>query len=186
MIFQDPMSSLTPHMTILSQMTEPMILVQGLTREEAKQNSLELLSQVDIQNPDQVLKKYPHELSGGMCQRVMIAIALSSKPKLLIADEPTTALDVTTQSTILDILKKLQKDHDMALLFVSHDLGVIHQVCDRIYVMNKGEIVEEGSTEQILTAPKDAYTKTLISSIPRLSGPKLEKLPCLGKGAFYA
>ena len=177
MIFQDPMSSLTPHLSIGKQMIEPLIQIKKLTHEQACQKSIDLLRDVDIPDPENVYHKYPHECSGGMCQRVMIAIALSSEPQLLVADEPTTALDVTTQATILKILKQLQKKHQMTLLFVSHDLGVIHQVCDKISVMHNGKIVEQGNKDLILSSPRQDYTKNLIASIPRLEGEQLDYLP---------
>lgn len=177
MIFQDPMSSLTPHMTIEKQMIEPLIMVQKLTLQEARLKALELLEDVEISNPELVLKRYPHECSGGMCQRIMIAIALSAKPQLLVADEPTTALDVTTQATILKIIKDLQHKHNMALLFVSHDLGVIKEVCDEISVMHQGKIIEQGACRDILHSPQKDYTKNLIAAIPKLKGPKPDYLP---------
>lgn len=177
MVFQDPMSSLTPHMNIEQQMIEPLMLIKKMSHQEACQKSLQLLADVEIPHPELVIQRYPHECSGGMCQRIMIAIALSADPQLLVADEPTTALDVTTQATILKIIKGLQKKHNMSLLFVSHDLGVIRQVCDEISVMHEGKIIEQGPCMDILKAPKEEYTKKLIAAIPKLHGPKPEYLP---------
>jgi peptide/nickel transport system ATP-binding protein len=166
MIFQEPMTSLNPVLTVGHQIEEVLRLHRGLGRREARAAGVALLAEVGIPEPDQRFDSYPHQMSGGMLQRVMIAIALSCEPRLLIADEPTTALDVTIQAQILDLLVELQRAHGMALLLITHDLGVIAEVCDRVVVMYGGQIVETGTTEEILTRPEHPYTQGLLASLP--------------------
>ncbi len=166
MIFQEPMTSLNPVLTVGHQIEEVLRLHRGLKKREARAAGVALLAEVGIPEPDQRFDAYPHQMSGGMLQRVMIAIALSCEPRLLIADEPTTALDVTIQAQILDLLVSLQRSHGMALLLITHDLGVIAEVCDRVVVMYGGQIVETGTTEEILTRPEHPYTQGLLASLP--------------------
>jgi len=166
MIFQEPMTSLNPVLTVGHQIEEVLRLHRGLNKRDARATGVALLAEVGIPDPDQRFDAYPHQMSGGMLQRVMIAIALSCEPRLLIADEPTTALDVTIQAQILDLLVSLQRKHGMALLLITHDLGVIAEVCDRVVVMYGGQIVETGATEEILTRPEHPYTQGLLASLP--------------------
>ena len=166
MIFQEPMTSLNPVLTVGHQIEEVLRLHRGLNKRDARATGVALLAEVGIPEPDQRFDAYPHQMSGGMLQRVMIAIALSCEPHLLIADEPTTALDVTIQAQILDLLVSLQRKHGMALLLITHDLGVIAEVCDRVVVMYSGQIVETGTTEEILTRPEHPYTQGLLASLP--------------------
>ena len=166
MIFQEPMTSLNPVLTVGHQIEEVLRLHRGLSKREARAAGVALLAEVGIPDPDQRFDAYPHQMSGGMLQRVMIAIALSCEPRLLIADEPTTALDVTIQAQILDLLVELQRARGMALLLITHDLGVIAEVCDRVVVMYGGQIVETGTTEEILTRPEHPYTQGLLASLP--------------------
>ena len=165
-IFQDPMTSLNPVYTIGNQIEEVILLHTDKKKKEAHERAKELLTLVGINEPEKRLKQYPHELSGGMRQRVMIAIALACEPKLLIADEPTTALDVTIQSQILKLLKKINERHHTAILFISHDLGIIRSLCDRVIVMNHGTIVESGSVDDVFFHPKEDYTRRLLDAIP--------------------
>lgn len=166
MIFQEPMTSLNPLHTIEKQVREALIVHKGLTKEAARPRVLELLDMVGIKNAEQRLTAYPHELSGGQRQRVMIAMALANEPDLLIADEPTTALDVTIQAQILKLLKELQKKFGMAILFITHDLGIVRRMAERVCVMQEGRIVEQGATGAVFDAPKDAYTKRLLAAQP--------------------
>ena len=166
MIFQEPMTSLNPVLTVGHQIEEVLRLHRGLSKRKARAAGVALLAEVGIPEPDERFDAYPHQMSGGMLQRVMIAIALSCEPRLLIADEPTTALDVTIQAQILDLLVSLQRRHGMALLLITHDLGVIAEVCDRVVVMYGGQIVETGTTEEILTRPEHPYTQGLLASLP--------------------
>ncbi len=168
MIFQEPMTSLNPSMRCGEQVAEAILIHSKLTQKEAKKKVLELFNKVLLPQPERIYSSYPHQLSGGQKQRVMIAMALSSNPDLLIADEPTTALDVTVQKAILNLLKKLQKEMDMSVLFISHDLGVIAEICDRVVVMYKGDIVEKGSVKEVFNHPKENYTKGLIACRPKL------------------
>lgn len=167
-IFQEPMTSLNPVFTIERQVSEPFIIHQGLSKEEAKKKVVEMLADVKIPNPEVVAKQYPHQLSGGMRQRVMIAMALACKPKLLIADEPTTALDVTIQAQILHLLRDLQKQYGLTLIYITHDLGVVANVADRIAVMYAGDIVEIGTSDEIFFDARHPYTWALLSSLPQL------------------
>ncbi|KIL34640.1 peptide ABC transporter ATP-binding protein [Cohnella kolymensis] len=176
MIFQDPMTSLNPTMTIGRQITEGLIKHQGLSRSAAKARAVELLSLVGIPNPEARYSQYPHSFSGGMRQRAMIAIALSCNPALLIADEPTTALDVTIQAQILNLMKDLQKRLGTSIILITHDLGVVSEVCDRVIVMYAGQVVETGTKEEIFRSPQHPYTRGLIRSMPHLDQPKHEKL----------
>jgi peptide/nickel transport system ATP-binding protein len=168
MIFQEPMTSLNPVFTVGDQIAETLQLHQGLTKDQALAKSLELLEQVGIPDPQRRINSYPHEMSGGQRQRVMIAMAIACEPDLLIADEPTTALDVTIQKQILDLLANLQKKYGMSILFITHDLGVIGDIADEVVVMYKGDIVEKGTKEQIFKSPKHPYTKALIACRPTL------------------
>ncbi|MBF8984356.1 ABC transporter ATP-binding protein [Lutibacter sp. B2] len=168
MIFQDPMTSLNPVYTIGNQIKEAITRHQNVNREEAKNKAIEMLKIVGIPSPSDRINQYPHEFSGGMRQRAMIAMALSCEPSLLIADEPTTALDVTIQAQILELMKKLKKEINTSIIMITHDLGVVADVCSRIIVMYGGLIMEEGTTEEIFYNPKHPYTMGLLKSIPRL------------------
>jgi oligopeptide/dipeptide ABC transporter ATP-binding protein len=170
MIFQDPQNSLNPVYTIGDQLTEVLTTRNGLGRREAKRQAVELLERVGIPAAPRRLRDYPHHLSGGMRQRVMIAIATAGDPLLLLADEPTTALDVTIQDQILGLLADLQAESGMALIIVSHDLGVIGQSCDRVAVMYAGRIVETGDVDEVLSAPRHPYTAGLLAAVPRMPG----------------
>jgi microcin C transport system ATP-binding protein len=166
-IFQEPMTSLNPLHTIEKQIGEILLLHQGLTGEAARARTIELLDQVGIPDPQMRLKSYPHQLSGGQRQRVMIAMALANEPDLLIADEPTTALDVTVQAQILNLLKELQRRLGMAMLFITHDLGIVRKLADTVCVMKQGKIVEQGPVERVFTAPQHAYTRALLAAEPK-------------------
>ncbi|RFU64125.1 ABC transporter ATP-binding protein [Peribacillus glennii] len=168
MIFQDPMTSLNPTIKIGKQIMEPIIKHQNVGKATAKERALELLRLVGIPNPEQRFQQYPHQFSGGMRQRVVIAIALACNPKVLIADEPTTALDVTIQAQILELMKDLQKKIDTSIIFITHDLGVVANVADRVAVMYGGKIVEVGTVDEVFYNPKHPYTWGLISSMPSL------------------
>ena len=168
MIFQDPLSSLNPLHRIGKQIEEALIYHTELSAEERQQRVIELLTQVGIPNPERCAKQYPHELSGGMRQRVMIAMAMSCKPSVLIADEPTTALDVTIQAQILDLVKGLQAEMHAGIILITHDLGVVAEMADRVAVLYAGEVVEIGSAEQIFKNPKHPYTRSLLRSIPQI------------------
>ncbi|MBD8665657.1 ABC transporter ATP-binding protein [Rhizobium sp. CFBP 8752] len=168
MIFQEPMTSLNPVYRIGDQLTEAIRVHESCTKAQARELALDMLRKVRISDPVRRLNQFPFELSGGMRQRIMIAMALAGKPKLLIADEPTTALDVTIQAEILDLIKELQREDDMSILFITHDMGVVAEIADRTVVMYKGEAVEAGSTEEIFKAPKHPYTRALLSAVPRL------------------
>jgi oligopeptide/dipeptide ABC transporter ATP-binding protein len=177
MILQDPMTALNPVLTVGHQLMETLQETRGLRGAAARRRAVELLQLVNIPDPERRLQSYPHHLSGGLAQRVVIAIALSAEPKVLLADEPTTALDVTVQAQILKLLKDLQERLRMAVLLVTHDLGVVAQTCSRVAVMYGGRIVEEGSTEQIFESPRHPYTVGLLGSIPRVDGALSERLP---------
>ena len=175
-IFQDPMTSLNPVYTIGNQIVKVILLHTKKTKQEAWARARELLELVGINEPDRRLKQYPHELSGGMRQRVMIAIALACEPKLLIADEPTTALDVTIQAQILELMNDLRRKLGMSIIMITHDLGVVAQMCEKIAVMYAGHIVEYGTTDEIFYNPQHEYTKGLINSIPKLNAEEKERL----------
>lgn len=179
-IFQDPMTSLNPVFTIGNQLVEAITLHTDKKGKDAKARAAELLELVGINEPQRRLKQYPYELSGGMRQRVMIAMALACEPDILIADEPTTALDVTIQAQILELIQKLQKELGMAVILVTHDLGVIAQLCDNIIVMYGGRICERGTAHEIFYNPKHEYTKGLLRSIPNVSRMKEKLVPILG------
>ncbi|MBB4053956.1 oligopeptide/dipeptide ABC transporter ATP-binding protein [Devosia subaequoris] len=166
MIFQDPMSSLNPVFTVGDQVAESLRVHKGLSKRGARLQAIELLRQVGISEPEKRVDAYPHELSGGMRQRVMIAVALACDPRLLIADEPTTALDVTIQAQIIDLLRKLQKELRMALIFVTHDLKLVKQIADHVAVMYASQVVEEGPVDQVLANPRHPYTRALLDCIP--------------------
>ena len=165
-IFQEPMTSLNPVLTIEEQIAEGLLIHESCTPAERHEKVLAIMHEVELPDPEKLCKKYPHQLSGGQRQRVMIAAALITEPKLLIADEPTTALDVTIQSQILKLLKKINERHHTAILFISHDLGVIRSLCDRVIVMNHGTIVESGSVDDVFFHPKEDYTRRLLDAIP--------------------
>ncbi|MBO8178581.1 MAG: ABC transporter ATP-binding protein [Bacillus sp. (in: Bacteria)] len=179
MIFQEPMTALNPVLTIGYQLREPLMLHHRLSKSEAHKKGIELLQQVGIPYPEKRMKQYPHELSGGMRQRVMIAIALACHPRLLIADEPTTALDVTIQAQILDLIQELKEKLGMGVIMITHDMGVVAEVADRVMVMYAGEKVEEGTVEQIFENPQHPYTKGLLASVPNIDEPdfELEAIP---------
>ena len=166
MIFQEPMTSLNPVFTVGFQVMEALTLHQGISKNEARKRTIQLFEEVGIPEPDQRVDSYPHEMSGGQKQRVMIAMALSCNPKLLIADEPTTALDVTIQAQILDILRELRDRRGMSILFITHDLRVAAQICDRLLVMQNGVVVEAGPTHSVYTQPKHEYTLQLLAAAP--------------------
>jgi len=175
MIFQEPMTSLNPLHTVERQITEILSLHQGMRKNAAHERVIELLNQVGIRNAESRMTAFPHELSGGQRQRVMIAMALANRPELLIADEPTTALDVTVQAQILELLADLKSRHKMAMLFITHDLGIVRKIADKVCVMTKGEIVEAGPTERIFTDPQHPYTRHLLAAEPTGRPPKTEK-----------
>ena len=178
-IFQEPMTSLNPVMKIGEQIVETMLLHRDLTLKEAREEAVKLLDRVRIPNPERIADSYPFSLSGGMRQRVMIAIALACEPKILIADEPTTALDITIQAQVLDLMNGLKEEIDAAIIFITHDLGVIAEMSDRVMVMYAGKVVELGSVEAIFTEPKHPYTIGLITSKPDMatSGDRLKVIP---------
>lgn len=176
MIFQEPMTSLNPVFTCGDQVMEAIMLHQKVSKQEAKQKTIELFKEVQLPRPEKIFDTYPHQISGGQKQRVMIAMAMSCNPSLLIADEPTTALDVTVQKTILELMMKLQQEHDMGLMFITHDLGVIAELADKVVVMYKGKIVEQGNVMDIFTNPQHPYTKGLLACRPPLNK-RLHLLP---------
>ncbi|MBP1969426.1 peptide/nickel transport system ATP-binding protein [Virgibacillus natechei] len=192
MIFQEPMTSLDPLFTIGNQMGEAIRLHQKMSKKEARRKSIDMLKLVEIPRPEAIIDEYPHQLSGGMRQRVMIAMSMSCDPELLIADEPTTALDVTIQAQILDLMRSLNKEKDTAILLITHDLGVVAEICDRVTVMYSGQVVEEGTMREILKDPKHPYSKGLIRSLPKIHEreqklysipgtvpkPKMERIGC--------
>jgi oligopeptide transport system ATP-binding protein len=172
MIFQDPMTSLNPTMTIGKQITEGLVKHQGLSKEEARKRAIEMLRLVGIPNPEARIQQYPHQFSGGMRQRVMIAIALACNPKLLIADEPTTALDVTVQAQIIDLMRELQEKTGASIIIITHDLGVVADLAQRVVVMYAGKVVEQGTVDDIFYNPQHPYTWGLLRSVPRLDDMK--------------
>ena len=176
MIFQDALSSLNPVFTVGDQICEPLMIHQGLARRQAMEKAVKLLKLVNIPAPERRVMQYPHELSGGMRQRVMIAIALACKPELLIADEPTTALDVTVQAQIMDLIRELNQKLGMSVMLITHDLGVVAETCDRVAVMYLGQIVEQADKNAIFDDPRHPYTWGLIHSIPRLDGDRAKPL----------
>ncbi|HEY6962842.1 MAG TPA: ABC transporter ATP-binding protein [Gaiellaceae bacterium] len=179
MIFQDPMTSLNPVKTIGWQLEEAVMIHQDVTRKEARKQSIEILREVEIPRADQRVDDYPHQFSGGMRQRVMIAMALVNNPEILIADEPTTALDVTTQAQILRLMKKLQAEHEMAIVMVTHDLGVVAELANDVIVMYGGKVVEQAKVDDLFAKPEMPYTWGLLGSLPRLNatGSRLEQIP---------
>ncbi len=168
MIFQEPMTSLNPSLSVGTQISEVFVEHQKLSHAESKLKTFEMLKKVRIPEPEKQYNLYPHQFSGGMRQRVMIAMALSCKPQLLIADEPTTALDVTIQKQILNLIKDLKEETEMSVLFITHDMGIVAEISDRVAVMYQGKIIEYGRTTEIFQFPKNAYTRKLINSVPRL------------------
>ena len=176
MIFQDIMYSLNPVLTIGTQMTEGMRRHLGYTKQQAKKKAVRLLERTGIQNPEAVMKKYPHMLSGGMRQRVMIAMALSCEPKILIADEPTTALDVTIQLQIMQLLMSLRDEFGMSILLITHDIGVVAEMADRVIVMYAGQCVESAGTKELLENPQHPYTQALLSAVPGVKDDKKRRL----------
>lgn len=176
MIFQDPMTSLNPVMTVGQQIMEAVLFHQRVTKKVAKQKALEVLNKVGIPEPEQRLAEYPHQFSGGMQQRVMIAMALACSPKLLIADEPTTALDVTIQAQILELMNELQQDFNTSVIMITHDLGVVAEVCEEVLVMYAGKPVEKTSVDKLFESPKHPYTLGLLRSLPKLGEAQKERL----------
>ena len=180
MIFQDPMTSLNPTYTIGHQLMEAILLHTGRNRQQAWDRAVEMLRLVNVSEPEKRMKQYPYEFSGGMRQRVMIAMALACEPDILIADEPTTALDVTIQAQILELMQSLQKDLGMAIIMITHDLGVVAQLCDQVIVMYAGSICEQGTAEEIFYNPRHEYTKGLLRSIPTLESDGQRLRPIAG------
>jgi peptide/nickel transport system ATP-binding protein len=176
MIFQDPMTALTPVYTIGWQIAEQIRAHNKISAKDAERRAIDLLAEVNIPNPAEAIHRYPHQLSGGMRQRAVIAMALSCNPSLLVADEPTTALDVTVQAQILDLVRKLQKNHKSAVVFITHDMGVIAELADRVMVMYAGRIVERGTKRQLFSTPQHPYTLALLNSIPPLHGARPHRL----------
>ena len=176
MVFQEPMTSLNPVLTVEKQLTETLELHMGMTKAEARQEGVNLLTRVGIPDPESRIKQYPHQFSGGMRQRVMIAMALSCNPRLIIADEPTTALDVTIQAQILELMKSLTTEFGVALIVITHNLGVVARYADRMNIMYAGKIIERGSAMEIYANPRHPYTIGLLHSVPRLDQPRREKL----------
>lgn len=176
MVFQDPMTSLNPVYTVGDQLMEPLRIHKKMDAKSARRQAIELLKAVGIPDPERRLNQYPHEFSGGMRQRVMIAMALSCQPELVIADEPTTALDVTIQAQILELLKQLKAEFNMSIMLITHDLGIVADLCSRVIVMYAGIIVEEGTTREIFYNPKHPYTWGLLKSIPRINMLSKERL----------
>lgn len=180
MVFQEPMTSLNPVLTIERQLTEALELHLQMDRAAATKRAVELLQMVGIPDPERRVKQYPHQFSGGMRQRVMIAMALSCNPRLIIADEPTTAVDVTIQAQLLELMKELTKQFGVALIIITHNLGVVARYADRVNVMYAGKIIEKGSSKDIYKNPKHPYTLGLLHSVPRLDQPRKEKLDPIG------
>ena len=176
MVFQDPMTSLNPTMKIGKQIVEGLIRHQNLSKSHAKEKAIEMLKLVAVPQPEKRINQYPHEFSGGMRQRVMIALAMVSNPQLLIADEPTTALDVTVQAQILELMKDIQDKMDMSIILITHDLGIVADMSDKVIVMYAGQIVEQGLTDDIYKNPMHPYTRKLLASIPRLDMDRTERL----------
>lgn len=179
MIFQEPMTSLNPLHTIGKQISEPLIKHLHLSKAEAKQKAIQLLKDVGIPRPEQIYAEYPHQLSGGMRQRVMIAIAMACDPKLIIADEPTTALDVTIQAQILELMKRLKKERQSSIMLITHDLGVVAEMCDRVVVMYAGQVVEEADVRTLFRSPNHPYTVGLMKSMPAIAAgeERLQSIP---------
>ncbi len=176
MVFQEPMTSLNPVLTVEKQLTETLELHMGMTKAEARQEGVDLLTRVGIPDPESRIKQYPHQFSGGMRQRVMIAMALSCNPRLIIADEPTTALDVTIQAQILELMKSLTTEFGVALIVITHNLGVVARYADRMNIMYAGKIIERGTAMEVYANPRHPYTVGLLHSVPRLDQPRREKL----------
>ena len=186
MIFQDPMTSLNPCFTVAYQLMETLRVHQGGTRQQLRVQALKLLKQVDIPDPEHRLDAYPHQLSGGMSQRVMVAMAIACNPRLLIADEPTTALDVTVQAQMLELLLQLQRERDMALMLITHDLSIIAQTAQRVVVMYAGQVVESGAVPQIFDAPRHPYTQALLAALPEynIGRSRLKTIPGVVPGQY--
>ncbi|MDZ5452359.1 ABC transporter ATP-binding protein [Labrys sp. ZIDIC5] len=179
MIFQDPMTALTPVYTIGWQIAEQIQAHRKVSKAKALERVEELLAEVNFPNPREAMSRYPHQLSGGMRQRAVIAMALSCDPALLVADEPTTALDVTVQAGILDLVRKLRSTHNSAVVFITHDMGVVSELADRVMVMYAGRVVERGSRAELFSDPRHPYTRALLGSIPPLTGEKPRRLPAI-------
>ncbi|MCY1242751.1 putative D,D-dipeptide transport ATP-binding protein DdpD [compost metagenome] len=179
LIPQDPQAALNPGRRVGVQVADGLMLKRGVSAREANARALQLLSDVQIQDPERIMRSFPHELSGGMRQRVLIAAAFAVEPQLIIADEPTTALDVTVQKEILRIIRRMQERHGTAVLFVTHDLGIVAQFCDSVSLLYAGAVIEEGQTRAVLEAPQHSYTRALIAAGPRFDRPEigLEPIP---------